>query len=240
MARRRCSWRSRNSGGVIRVRIDSPIASSALHPNISSAARFQPRMIAVAVEGDERVRRAVEHEPGASLALAQLAAALVGLGVSRAQAVEHARDQQPGHQRSADPQQPADRGAGRRPAGEHDRVAHADVRRLDERHPRAEEVEGVQPGPGVQQGVQSRSAGVVVREPEQRGTDRERHLDVRLLHAIGVAVERGGDQGGDPDDHPNLRLAELRVVRQDQRQSGERRTRGEQVRERSRLDPQVE
>ena len=65
-------------------------------------------------------------------------------------------------------------------------------------------------------------------------------MEVRLLEAVGVAVERGGDQRGDRDDHPDLRVAELRVVREEQRQRGQSRARGEQIRERARLDPQVE
>ena len=60
---------------MIRSRIGSPIASAAVHPKIRSAAAFQLRIDALGVERDERVRRAVEHQPRARLALAQLAPA---------------------------------------------------------------------------------------------------------------------------------------------------------------------
>ena len=110
-SRRRSSWRSRNSGGIS-ARIGRPTASAMDQPNMRSAAAFQLLIMPVGVERDEGVGRAVEHEPRARLALAQLAGALLGLARLGAQVLEQPRDQQAGDQRGAHREQPADTGLG--------------------------------------------------------------------------------------------------------------------------------
>ena len=80
---RRSSWRSRHSAGMIRrahaaCRSPRPTASR----TCARRRRSRSVTIAVAVEGDERVRGAVEHQPGARLALLRSASAIAGLGAA--------------------------------------------------------------------------------------------------------------------------------------------------------------
>ena len=69
----RSSWSSRPSSGKIIPRSRLPIASAADQPKSRSAAVFQAVTSPVrAVDRHERVRRGVEQQPDAGLALAQL------------------------------------------------------------------------------------------------------------------------------------------------------------------------
>jgi hypothetical protein len=194
----------------------------------------------VAVERDEGVGRAVEHEARTRLALPQLAPALRRLALLGAQPVEHARDQEARDQRRPHREQPPNRGAHRVLDRKHHRVGHADVADVGEREAEAEEVEGVQRRPRVEQRVERRRAGVVVREAEDGRAGGEDHVKLPFAHPVGLDVDQRGHEDGDGGEDVQLHVLHRLVVGQDERQQTERRPGYEQVGERARLDAEVE
>ena len=195
---------------------------------------------AVAVEGDEGIRRAVEHEPGARLALLERTRAPLRVLHAAAQHGEQARDQEPGDQRRPDREQPADHGARRLDEDQHHRVGDRDQGDVRERDLELEEVEGVQRGPRVEDGVDHRRLHVVVRERQDDRARREHDMQLPGPHAIGEGPDQGGDEDCDRREDHQLAVADLIRVREDEREQPQRRTREEEVGQRARLQTQVE
>ena len=178
----------------------------------------------VAVQRDEGVRGAVEHQSRARLALLHRTGTALGVLHARPDPREQARDQQARHQRRADCEQPEHHGTRGLDQDQHDRVAHRDQGHVRERHVEPEEVEGEQGGPRVQQRVEDRRLDKVVRQRQDHRAGRERGVQLPRPHAVRPDPNRHGHRRGDRGQDDQLAVLDEVRVREREREQPERRT----------------